>query len=388
MRILSIETSCDETGVAILEAKGDIANHSFSILANALLSQADKHKEFGGVYPSLAKREHARVLVPLLGRALKDTNFWNENKIEISDELKGELESLLIREPEMFKQLINLIENISKPDIDVIAVTEGPGLAPALWVGVNFARALSLIWNIPIIPINHMEGHIAASLLSEETRLGHVEFPALALLISGGHTELVHIKDWMNYEFVGGTRDDAVGEAFDKVARMLDLGYPGGPEISRLAREARVNNQKSRYSLPRPMLHSDNCDFSFSGLKTAVLYTLRGIEPLTDEIKREFAQEFEDAVVEILIKKTKKAIEQTGAKTLILGGGVSANTEIREAFQRLFKEEYPNSLLYIPEAHLSTDNAIMIAVAGFLRATGGSKSSFREPIAQGNLKLS
>ena len=387
MQILSIETSCDETAIAILRADGDIKEHQFDILANTLISQADKHAEFGGVYPTLAKREHARILTPLLGRALKDVGMFAEDGHNLSKELLKELETLLIREPDMFEALAVFLQHTKKPDIDVIAVTEGPGLAPALWVGVNFARALSKAWDIPIIPINHMEGHIVASLLSEEVRLGHVEFPALALLISGGHTELVLIKNWMEYKLVGSTRDDAVGEAFDKVARMLDLGYPGGPEVARLAKESRINNTKPRCSLPRPMLTSGDCDFSFSGLKTAVLYSLKDIEPLTDEIKQEFAQEFEDAVVEILIKKTQKAIEETEARTLIIGGGVSANQEIRAAFQELFKNEYPDSLLYIPEAKLSTDNALMIAIAGFLRASGAQESAYKEPIAQGNLKL-
>ncbi len=387
MNILSIETSCDETAIAVLEAHGDISEHRFAILANTLLSQADKHAEFGGVYPTLAKREHARNLTPLLEKTLKDAFLFNVREQDISETQREEIQALLHREPEMYEMFMRLMERIEKPDIDVIAVTEGPGLAPALWVGVNFAKALSLLWDIPIIPINHMEGHIVASLLSEEIRLGHVVFPALALLISGGHTELVLIKNWMDYELIGSTRDDAVGEAFDKVARMLDLGYPGGPAISKLSQEARARNLKSRYSLPRPMLQSDDCDFSFSGLKTAVLYTLNDIDVLNDDIKREFAQEFEDAVVEILIKKTKKALDQTEAKTLILGGGVSANTEIRRAFRELFKEQYPDHLLYIPEAKLSTDNAVMIAVAGFLRASASSEPAYREPIAQGNLKL-
>lgn len=387
MRILAIETSCDETAVAILEGSGGVRDHSFSILGNALLSQAKLHAEFGGVYPSLAKREHAKNLVPLTDKALLDAGMLKKNMQELAPELNTELKNLLEREPEMYKMLADFLSRYEKPEIDSIAVTEGPGLEPALWVGINFAKALSIAWNIPVTPINHLEGHIVASLLSEEIRLGHVEFPALALLISGGHTELVLIKDWFSYQLLGSTRDDAVGEAFDKVARMLGLSYPGGPEIARMANEARINNRKSRYSLPRPMIRSDDCDFSFSGLKTAVLYQIKDIEELTEEMKQEFAQEFEDAVVEILIKKTRKAIEENDIKTLILGGGVSANKEIRNAFKELFKNHYPDSLLYIPEEKLTTDNAVMIAVAGFLRAQKENKP-MEDIRAQGNMKLS
>lgn len=367
MRVLAIETSCDETAVAIVERKDGDESHSFSMLGNALLSQAAKHAEFGGVYPSLAKREHAKNLVPLTEKALLDARMLHKKSTELTPELTPELEKLLERERELFKQLTAFLKMYERPDIDMIAVTEGPGLEPALWVGINFAKALSLVWNVPVMPINHMEGHIVSSLLSEEASLGHVEFPALALLISGGHTELVLMNDWFDYKLVGSTRDDAVGEAFDKVARMLDLSYPGGPEISRLATEARTKNIKSRYSLPRPMIGSDDCDFSFSGLKTAVLYQIRDIGTLTPEMKQEFAQEFEDAVVEILLKKTQKALDEHSVKTLILGGGVSANARIRAAFRALFKEKYPDSLLYIPDPSLTTDNAVMIGVAGILR---------------------
>jgi len=386
MRILAIETSCDETGIAILEANGDIRECSAVILGNALLSQADKHAKYGGVYPSLAKREHSKNLVPLTELALQQAGML----IKCSESGLGQrdkLEKLLEREPELHAKLIVFLDTYEKPPIDAIAVTEGPGLEPALWVGINFAKALSIVWKLPVIPINHMEGHIVASLLSEEIRLGHVEFPALALLISGGHTELVLIEDWLKYELLGSTRDDALGEAFDKVARMLGLSYPGGPEISRLANEARIKNIKSKYSLPRPMINSDDCDFSFSGLKTAVLYSLRDIDNITPEIKREFALEFEDAVVEILIKKTKRAIDLQGVKTLILGGGVSANISIRKAFTDLFNKEYPSSLLYIPEAKLATDNAVMIALAALLRHDKKNKP-VEEIRAQGKLKLS
>lgn len=386
MRVLAIETSCDETAVAVVEEREEENIRAFSVLGNALLSQAEQHAEYGGVFPSLAKREHAKNLVPLTEKALLDAGMLQRSPHKLDGSTRQELQTLLMREPELFEQLTQFLEDHEKPEVDAIAVTEGPGLEPALWVGINFAKALSLVWNVPVIPINHMEGHIVASLLNEEVELGHIEFPALALLISGGHTELVLIRDWFEYELVGSTRDDAVGEAFDKVARMLDLSYPGGPEIARLAEEARREDRTSAYPLPRPMIGSDNCDFSFSGLKTAVLYTLREIEPLTDKIKQEFAREFEDAVVEILLKKTQKAIETHGIRTLILGGGVSANTEIRNAFRELFKKQYPDSLLYIPDPKLTTDNAIMIGVAGLMRKSQEERP--HEHIrARGNLKV-
>jgi len=197
------------------------------------------------------------------------------------------------------------------------------------------------------------------------------------------------IRNWFEYELIGETRDDAVGEAFDKVARMLDLSYPGGPEVARLAKVARDKDHEIQYVLPRPMLNSNDCDFSFSGLKTAVLYSLRDIGEIKDRTKEQFAREFEDAVVEILTSKTRKAMHESGANTLILGGGVSANEEIRNAFKNMIKNEFPNSLLYLPDRELSTDNAVMIGVAAFLRASSSDhKREIKDLTASGNLKLS
>jgi len=253
------------------------------------------------------------------------------------------------------------------PDIDAIAVTHGPGLAPALWVGVNFAQALALAWNKPLIPVNHMEGHIVSSLLIDN-KIENIQLPLLALLISGGHTELVLMRDWLSYKLIGQTRDDAVGEAFDKVARMMDLPYPGGPEISKLAEIARSENLDEVFTLPRPMLDSKDCDFSFAGLKTSVLYTLKDIENVTDEDKKNIAHSFENAVSEVLQKKTSRAIEEHGVKTLVLGGGVSANHHIRRVFEETVTAKHPDTTLFLPEPKLTTDNAIMIGIAGFYRA--------------------
>lgn len=448
MKILSIETSCDETAVAILECNGEFENPSFKILGNSLLSQIEIHKEYGGVFPSLAKREHAKNLIPLLENTLKQSNLYLEaslpskkinpvksdkvgakqfNRVKEID-LLVHAKKILEREPGLFENLEELLSKIEIPEIDVIAVTYGPGLEPALWVGLNFAKALSVVWNKPLIPVNHMEGHILSVLLNRKeitnTKLQtpnksqiknsknkqqtikqlrnktmKIEFPAIALLISGGHTELVLIKDWLDYEIIGQTKDDAVGEAFDKVARMLELPYPGGPEISKLAEETRNKNYENKWNLPRPMINTDNFDFSFSGLKTSVLYKIKKLPELTEEVKKTIAREFEDAVVDVLVLKTKKALQKYNAKTLIIGGGVVANKQIRLAFSDLVTE-LPNTKLLLPNNSLSTDNAIMIGIAGYFRflnkpqltnsVVNGVNKKTRNPLelrAEGNLRL-
>ena len=387
MKILAIETSCDETAISLIEASGDLSKSNFTVLGNTLLSQAKLHAEFGGVYPTLAKREHAKNLVPILEKTLKKANALKDGHTDIDEE---ELSHLLKRDSELLKQMAAFLPNIKKPDIDVIAVTNGPGLEPALWVGVNFAVALSNAWDVPIIPVNHMEGHVYASLIKGKGKnfsLTAPKFPLLALLISGGHTELITTKDLQSYKLIGQTRDDAVGEAFDKVARMLGLPYPGGPEISRLAKMSRKRKDLSRdIKLPRPMLNTKDCDFSFSGLKTAVLYAIKNLEMTTD-VKEKFAREFEDAVVEILIKKTKRALDETQARTLVIGGGVSANDAIREAFERLVSADMPDLTLHTPAQGLSTDNAIMIGISGYFGHLAGKNIDPADLTANGNLRL-
>lgn len=376
MKILAIETSCDETAIAVLEAEGGFENPKFKILGNNLLSQIEIHKEYGGVYPTLAKREHAKNLVPILEKTLKEAGMMNSGGIEVDEEIK----KMLKRDPELLKRFSQSIPKIKKPDIDYIAVTQGPGLEPALWMGINFAKALSLTWNIPLIPVNHMEGHMFSPLFDSKNK---IVFPSLSLLISGGHTELVLMKDWFKYEIVGETQDDAVGEAFDKVARMIGLPYPGGPEISKLAKDKRGGGFEKKFNLPKPMIDSPNCHFSFSGLKTAVLYRLKDLD-LNEEIKAQMAREFEDTVVDILIHKTKKALGDV--KTLIIGGGVIANSEIRKAFKKLAEEKDIN--LLIPEMSLTTDNAVMIGIAGYFRALENPEGvKVDEIIANGNLRL-
>ena len=205
MRILAIETSCDETAVSIVDATGELSSASFRVLGDALLSQASVHAEFGGVYPSLAKREHAKHLTSLLEKALREAHLHTESESPLPESLQLELRELLAREPELFKKLVPLLETTGKPNIDAIAVTSGPGLEPALWVGINFAKALARVWEKPLIPVNHMEGHLVASFLDEENHVRPFSFPALALLISGAHTELVLMRDWGRYDIVGET---------------------------------------------------------------------------------------------------------------------------------------------------------------------------------------
>jgi N6-L-threonylcarbamoyladenine synthase len=429
MKILSIETSCDETAIAILECvsegeESEATNHveamesiaaSFTVLSHALISQIDIHREFGGVFPAVAKREHAKNLVPLLGAALEEAEMLHEDTQEFSDDLRTEIGTLLERESDMAEAFIQFITETERPAIDAIAVTYGPGLAPALWVGVNFAQALALAWNMPLVPVNHMEGHFLVGLAKTienseqststvdksqktELRIESQQLPILGLLISGGHTQLMLMESWLKYRLLGETRDDAVGEAFDKVARMMDLPYPGGPEISRLAEKVREDTSKADrpFSLPRPMIDSPDFNFSFSGLKTSVLYKIKDLTKegenivgaFDDEAKEQLAHEFENAVTDVLISKTLRALEETQAQTLVIGGGVSANAHIQREFKKSLEEKMPYVELYLPPTGLTGDNAIMIGIAGFYRFLN---QEFAEPgtlVADGNLSLS
>lgn len=394
MRILAIETSCDETGIAIVEANvSSGAPKKIKVLANTLVSQASLHAEFGGVFPNLARREHGKAIVPLVIHALTEAGLAKRLKTPrtLTTKKKHSLAKIFHKEPELFVTFKESLLSLKKPAIDAIAVTAGPGLEPALWVGINTAEALGALWDVPVIPVNHMEGHVVASLLakkskvesrkSEEYDLRSTQFPALALLISGGHTELVLMPSKGKYKMLGQTRDDAVGEAFDKVARMLGLGYPGGPEISKLAEKA-PQNQGLAIPLPRPMLKSGDFDFSFSGLKTSVLYAIKKFETLTDRDKELIAKDFEDSITEVLVSKTLTAAKKYKVKEIILGGGVTANKKIRKAFQNVVTNEMPSTSLFIPDVLLSGDNGLMIGVAGLLR----SKPK-KHIIANGTLKL-
>lgn len=379
MKILAIETSCDDTCIAILEAKKSGKNISFKILSNVVHSQIDVHREFGGVFPALAKREHIKNIEPVFKKAMKDAK---------------------------------------NPKIDAVAVTVGPGLEPALWVGITFAKELGEKLCVPVIGVNHMEGHIL-SIFPTKSKTFKIDknkkiFPILSLLVSGGHTELVLTKKWKDYKVIGQTVDDAVGEAFDKVARMLGLPYPGGPEISKLANIERENSvlgelgsatvrargifqQKNirvsqntipsdSIKFPRPMIHSKDYNFSFSGLKTAVLYYIRDNGPINEKNKLEIAREFEDASIEVLVSKTLKAAKQYKIKTLIVGGGVSANEHLRRTLKLAFKKENLKVDIHFPVKGLSTDNALMIGIAGYfgLEVKNKKKHSLK---AIGNLSL-
>lgn len=374
MKILSIETSCDETAISILEITGDEIWPSFRILSNLVRSQIEMHKEFGGVFPTVAKREHAKNLPPILIENLKLANLYSVSKEKISADREKELRIMLEREKDLVDGVIEVANNVAKPDIDYIAVTTGPGLEPALWVGVNFAKALGYFWSIPVMPVNHMEGHVLSTLIdskkteSQTMDLSGFKFPALALLISGGHTELVLMQDWLKYEKIGATLDDAVGEAFDKVARLLGLPYPGGPKVSELAKSG-VRNEAIK--LPRPMIGSDDYNFSFSGIKTAVLYLTKKLGTLDEQTKCDIAREFEIAVTEVLVKKTRKAIEEFGVETLVVGGGVSANTYIKSELRKMVEDNFGNVTVHLPDQHLSGDNSLMIGVAGYFEIASG-----------------
>lgn len=358
INILSIETSCDETGVCLLSATGEYPNTEVTIHANELATQIEDHQEYGGVFPSLAKRLHAQNFPTLLKRifASADTDPVDE----IPKKKQEQIHSWLSRHPDLPDQLFSIVKEEGLPDLDAVAVTIGPGLEPALWVGINVARSLSLILDIPVLPTNHMEGHVISALVNDDItdgqthKLKEITFPAVALLVSGGHTELVLMKDWQNYEKIGQTRDDAAGEAFDKVGRLLGLPYPAGPHVSEMASQA--GDQVNKYKLPRPMMGNDNLDFSFSGLKTAAARLIKKNQPMTERERAQFARELETAIVDVLVDKTTKALAKTGAETLLVGGGVSANETLRSRLTAL------DTNVHISPHQLAGDNAVMIGL--------------------------
>lgn len=377
MKILGIETSCDETAVAVIEMSGPKQRPRIKILSNAVLSQIPLHQKFGGVVPNLAKREHQRNLVPILLKALGEARLLKSKsknqKSKIQIKIQKETEKILEREPELLKRFKKNVLSLAAPRIDAIAVTVGPGLEPALWTGVNFVRALSYFWRKPIIPVNHLEGHIYTVMLGDHPamkrwfRLVPLKLPALILIVSGGHTELVLMKGFGHYSIIGETRDDAAGEAFDKVAKMLGMKYPGGPEVAAAAAKFKVTSPKFKVTFPRPMVNSNDFDFSFSGLKTAVLYFLQDAKkkyPMSI-LRPVIAKEFQDAVVDVLVAKTIRAAKEFHAKSVILGGGVAANTLLRETLRKRAARDLPRTTLSLPSTELTGDNALMIALAGY-----------------------
>ena len=313
MKTLGIETSCDETAIAIYDSEK-------GIIGESVFSQIKMHAEYGGVVPELASRDHCVKIVTVLKEALGD--------IDISS-------------------------------IDQIAYTSGPGLLGALLIGENFAQGLSAALNKPLLPINHLEGH----LMSPVMEFPEIQTPYISLLVSGGHSMIVDVKERGEYEILGQSQDDAVGEAFDKVGKLLELPYPGGPHIEKLA----LQGNSKVYDFPRPMIHSDNLDLSFSGLKTSVLYTVRDIEDLTDQVKADIAASFQQAVIDVLTKKIKKAVEVSGRSEVIIAGGVAANKALRAAIKDL--ETSLGIRVFYPSLKYCGDNAAMIAFVGSLRSS-------------------
>ena len=313
MKTLGIETSCDETAIAIYDSEN-------GIIGESIFSQIKMHAEYGGVVPELASRDHCAKIVTVLEEALGD--------IDINS-------------------------------IDQIAYTSGPGLLGALLIGENFAQGLSTALNKPLLPINHLEGH----LMSPVMEFPEIKTPYISLLVSGGHSMIVDVRERGEYEILGQSQDDAVGEAFDKVGKLLDLPYPGGPHIEKLA----LQGNSKAYDFPRPMIHSDNLDLSFSGLKTSVLYTVRDIEDITHQIKADIAASFQQAVIDVLTKKIKKAVEVTGRSDVIIAGGVAANKALRAAIKDL--ETSLGIGVFYPSLKYCGDNAAMIAFVGSLRSS-------------------
>jgi len=334
MTILAIETSCDDTSIALIECNQGICH----ILSNIVSSQIEIHAPYGGIVPNLAARAHLKNLEPCLGQALKDAK---------------------------------------NPEIDLIATTIGPGLIPSLLVGANFAKALAYKWNKPIIGINHIEGHIYANWIINSK----IDFPALCLIVSGGHTQLILMKDHGKYELLGQTRDDAAGEAFDKVAKLLGLGYPGGPIISQKAK----SGDNKGFNLPRPMINSNDFDFSFSGLKTAVLYQVKKQKgKLSEQYISDMSASFQQAAIDVLVSKTLKAAKEYQSKTVMLSGGVAANLELRKQLKESIEKQTKAKFL-MPEIEFCTDNGAMIAMAAFFRKS--DKTNYSKIQAKANLKL-
>ena len=313
MIVLGVESSCDETGLALYDTERGLLSH-------AMHSQVAMHEEYGGVVPELASRDHIRRAIPMLEQTLKGAQ-------------------------------------IDAKQIDAIAYTQGPGLAGALLVGSSIACSLGLALDKPVLGVHHLEGHLLSPLLASEPP----EFPFVALLVSGGHTQLMRVDGVGQYELLGETLDDAAGEAFDKSAKLLGLGYPGGPAISRMAEFGDPN----AYKLPRPMLHSKDLNFSFSGLKTAVLTVVKNHSNVCEQDKANIARGFVDAIVDVLTAKCVAALKQTGLKRLVIAGGVGANSQLRESLNAAAAKK--RFKVYYPELEFCTDNGAMIAFAGAMR---------------------
>ena len=343
MRILGIETSCDETAASIID--GDAKK--ITVLSNVISSQIEIHKKYGGVVPEVAAREHVLNILPVVNEALVKAGIKR---------------------------------NEAPKKIDAIAVTIGPGLITSLIVGVETAKTLAYVWRLPIIPINHIEGHIYANFIDDYK---NIKLPAIILTVSGGHTMLVLMKKHGKLETIGETRDDAAGEAFDKAAKLMDIGYPGGPIISAMAEKFDGEN---KISLPRPMLTAAGFDFSFSGLKTALLYQLKKDKNWRNRIP-EYSQDFQQAIIDVLVSKTIKAAKKYNVKTVMLAGGVAANKELRRQLQNTVEQKLEAVDFKMPELQYTTDNAAMIAAAGFFKAKDKKTLNWTKLKVDCNLKL-
>jgi N6-L-threonylcarbamoyladenine synthase len=388
MIILAIETSCDDTAISIIKTSASALKkkqpvfNDFEILSDFVSSQVKIHAEYGGVFPAVAKREHQKALTPLLIKSLKKSGLLKKNKKAIDAKKLLKVQKILERNQDIFNDLKEFFKNYDIPEINKIAVTIGPGLEPCLYTGINFARALSLYWNTPLSSVNHLEGHIFSNWLSP---IEKIEFPSMALVVSGGNTQIINIENLGKYKLIGETRDDAAGECFDKTARILGLNYPGGPSIAKEAKK--IKEKKYNISLPRPMKYDKNYDFSFSGLKTAVLYDFK---KRTEKEKKskdyivEMCYEIEKAIIDVLTFKTIKAAENFKAKNILLGGGVSANKELIKEFKKQCKIKKIG--FTAPLSKFSGDNATMIALTA-LFSSNTKTISWQKIKPNSNLKI-
>lgn len=358
IRILAIESSCDEGAAAVIEGRGE----QLTVLSNVVYSQIKLHQKYGGVVPEVAAREHSETLLPTVAAALRQAYPKIKKGRELIDGGKY---------------------------IDCIAVTTGPGLSVALRMGMEVAKTISYVWGKPVVSVNHLAGHIYANWLSKNK----ITFPLICLIVSGGHTELVYMKEHSQYKKIGWTIDDAAGEAFDKGAKVLDLGYPGGPAIASIAK----NGNKKAHHFPRPMINSGDLQFSFSGLKTALLYFWRDQKGIS---KSDVAASYQEAIVDTLLQKTTQALKQSPhlslrakvrdkqkVKTLLLGGGVAANKELRERLAELVKNDFPKVNYVQPDLPFTTDNAAMIGAAAYFQSRRGKYTPWRKLDADPNWSL-
>lgn len=353
MIILGIESSCDDTSAALVQAD----ENGFIVLSEKTASQIEVHKKYGGVVPEIAGRKHAENILPVIEEVLNHEN----------------------------------IQTFKHTNIDAIAVTSGPGLITGLLVGVEAAKSLSYLWNIPLVGVNHINGHIHSVQLKPEKT--DIQFPALCLVVSGGHTELILMKNHNEFELIGKTRDDAVGETFDKIAKLIGFDYPGGAKISQTAEGGNTKAIK----FPRPMIN-EGYEFSFAGLKTAALYWLRdncpdtySLNPISYKLKAESLSDFcasiEQAIIDVLVTKTLRASKEYNPKTIILAGGVSANKKLRNTLQEEITKNFPNTKLLIPEMKYTMDNAAMIAVAGYYNAVKKDFTDWKKIEADPNWRV-